>query len=69
MNGDRMTPPPVEAACLPRGRFGFAFGRRFFFLLIVGSLWVIPAFWNRAFLYGLLAWDAFLVLAAILDLL
>jgi uncharacterized protein (DUF58 family) len=69
VNGDRLTPPPVEAACVPRGHFGFAFGRRFFFLLIVGSLWVIPAFWNRTFLYGLLAWDAFLIVVACIDLL
>jgi len=69
VNGERLTPHPAEAVCAPRGRFGFAFGRRFFFLLIVGSLWVIPAFWNRTFLYGLFAWDAFLVVAALIDLL
>jgi uncharacterized protein (DUF58 family) len=69
VNGDRLTPAPIEAVCKPRGHFGFAFGSRFFFLLIVGSLWVIPAFWNRTFLYGLLAWDGFLVLVAVIDLL
>ena len=52
----------------PRGRFGIAFGERFFVLLLAGLLWIGPLFWNRQFIYGLLAWDTILLLAWFLDL-
>src|SRR5215469_2876070 len=66
---DAIVPDAVSAVCQPAGRFGFAFGRRFFFLLFVGILWAIPAFWNPRFLLVLAAWDAFTLFAWILDLL
>ena len=45
-----------------------AFGDRFFVLLLAGLLWIGPLFWNRQFIYGLLAWDTILLLAWFLDL-
>ncbi|HEY6251922.1 MAG TPA: DUF58 domain-containing protein [Candidatus Angelobacter sp.] len=64
-----LAPEAVSAICRPAGRFGFAFSRRFFFLLFVGILWAIPAFWNTRFLLIMAAWDAFAVIAWIMDLL
>ncbi len=60
---------PVARPADPLGRMSFAFGRRFFFLLALGGLWLIPAFWNREFLYGILLWDAILLLGWLADLL
>ena len=63
MNENILVPPPVTAACQARGRFGFGFGRRFFFLFVCGLLWIIPGFWNRTFLYAVAAWDCLLLVA------
>jgi len=62
-----LVPATMSAPCLPRGRLGFGFGRRFFFLFLCGMLWIIPGFWNRTFLYGVAAWDCLLALAWIAD--
>jgi uncharacterized protein (DUF58 family) len=64
-----LAPETVSAPCRPAGRFGFGFGRRFFFLMLLGVLWVIPAFWNLRFLWVIAAWDAFAVIAWALDFL
>ena len=63
-----LAPEPISAPCQRAGRLGFAFGRRFFFLLLVGALWTIPAFWNPRFLLIMAAWDACIILAWLLDL-
>ncbi|MFI5109018.1 MAG: DUF58 domain-containing protein [Terriglobales bacterium] len=67
MNETILVPATVAAPCLARGRLGFGFGRRFFFLFLCGLLWIIPGFWNRTFLYGVAAWDCLLLLAWITD--
>jgi len=46
----------------PAGRIPFAFGRRFFFLLLIGLAWIAPAWRQPKFLYAMAAWDL-LVLA------
>ena len=63
-----LAPSVVSAACTPAGRMGIAFGRRFFLLMLLGVLWVIPAFWDRRFLLIIAAWDALVILAWIVDL-
>src|SRR5215469_11343623 len=68
MKSHALVPEPVSAICQRAGRFGFAFGRRFFFLLFVGALWAIPAFWKPRFLLIMAAWDACVVIAWLLDL-
>jgi uncharacterized protein (DUF58 family) len=45
------------------------FGRRFFGLLLLGLVWAVPGFWSRTFLWGMLAWDAVVLIAFIGDLL
>ena len=36
-------PPPVRARARPHSRFPVAFGPRFFLLLLVGLVWLGPA--------------------------
>jgi uncharacterized protein (DUF58 family) len=59
--------PPVEAPAAPRGRFGAGAGPRLLLLAGVGLAWIIPALWNRTFLYAMLLWDVLLLLAFLAD--
>src|SRR5262249_169107 len=63
-----LAPGARRARAVAPRRFGFAFGDRFFVLLLAGLLWIGPLFWNRQFLYGLLAWDLALLIAWLADL-
>jgi len=62
-----LEPPPIEAAANPRGRIGGGAGPRFFLLTGAGLAWIIPALWNRTFLYAMLLWDALLLVAFLAD--
>lgn len=64
----RLAPPEVSARARPHGRLPFAFGERFFVLLLVGLVWVGPAFWRVSMLYGMLAWDLLLLAVWWMDL-
>ncbi|MGO9405570.1 MAG: DUF58 domain-containing protein [Terriglobales bacterium] len=63
-----LVPVEVEAAAHSYKRFGMAFGDRFFTLLLLGLVWLIPAFVNLRFVYALLAWDVLVVMVWIADL-
>lgn len=52
-----------------RGRFGIAFGRRFFLLLFVGLVWIAPAWRDARFLYALAIWDIAVIFVWLWDLL
>jgi len=67
-HGHTMIPPEARAPAHRRGRFGFAFGRRFFFLLALGMVWIGPAFAQPRFLYAMLAWDLLVLIAWAIDL-
>lgn len=69
MSFTALLPETIAAATVSHGRFGVAFGRRFFILLIAGLAWLGPAFLDSRFLYGMLAWDALLLAACVADLL
>lgn len=64
----RLVPPETEAPTQAYKRLGVAFGDRFFMLLFVGLVWLGPAFFDFRFIWAMLAWDAFVVLAWLLDL-
>lgn len=64
-----LAPETVSATCQPTGRLGVAFGRRFIFLMILGVLWAIPAFWEKRFLLIMAGWDACVMMAWLIDLL
>ena len=61
-----LVPAPVSARAL-RSRRGIGFGQRFFLLLALGLIWVMPMFWAKEFGYGLLAWDALLLVGWMFD--
>jgi uncharacterized protein (DUF58 family) len=63
-----LIPAQVEAATHSYKRVGVAFGDRFFALLLLGLLWIVPAFVDLRFVYALLAWDGLVVLAWFADL-
>jgi uncharacterized protein (DUF58 family) len=62
-----LEPSPVEAPAAPRGRFGGGAGPRLLLLAGVGLAWIIPALWNRSFLWAMLLWDGLLLLAFLGD--
>jgi uncharacterized protein (DUF58 family) len=58
-----------EGRGLPFKRAGVAFASRFFFLLLTGLIWLVPAFSDERFVYAMFSWDVLLLLAWLLDLL
>jgi len=63
-----LVPAQIEAATQAYKRLGVAFGDRFFTLLLLGLVWIVPAFFDLRFVYALLAWDSLVVLAWLGDL-
>jgi uncharacterized protein (DUF58 family) len=64
----QLVPSTRTARALPARRFGAAFGRRFYFYLLVGLVWLGPMWFDRRYAWGLLAWNALLALVWALDL-
>ena len=67
-NPASLIPAPVEGQAHPFKRVGFAFGNRFFFLLLVGLIWLVPAFADKRFVAAMVVWDVLLFIAWLLDL-
>jgi uncharacterized protein (DUF58 family) len=67
--GSQLAPAAIGARGRAPGRISFAFGRRFFLLLLIGMVWIGPAWSNPRFLFAMLAWDATVLSAWILDFL
>src|SRR5580693_12665 len=65
----RLVPSNVSAVAVPRGRVGFGFGPRFFLLMMLGLVWLAPAWWDGRFFYAMLAWDVFVFMIWFWDLL
>jgi uncharacterized protein (DUF58 family) len=63
-----MVPTPVGSQARKSGRFGAAFGSRFFLFLLMGLVWLGPAWWDRRFLAAMLLWDLFGVAVWAVDL-
>ena len=63
----RLVPPTVSARAANSGRWPAAFGPRFFLGLVLGLVWMGPAWWDRRFAAAMLGWDALLVVAWFLD--
>jgi uncharacterized protein (DUF58 family) len=62
-------PPRVAARLASLGKIPFGFGPRFFIALLIGLLWVIPAWWAPQLVAGLYLWDGLVVAVFLLDLL
>jgi uncharacterized protein (DUF58 family) len=67
-NLESLVPDGVESPARAYKRVGVAFGRRFFLLLLIGLIWLGPAFVHLRFIYAMLAWDGLVLLAWISDL-
>lgn len=68
MSDETLIPVPVSARARAKGRIGVAFGRRFFQLLLLGLVWLAPAFVQPRFVYAMLAWDLLVLVAWAIDL-
>ncbi len=64
----QLAPAPVGARGKAKGRFGVAFGRRFFLLLLIGLVWIGPAWANSKYLLAMALWDFLVLLLWAMDL-
>lgn len=64
----QLIPPAVRSHTKAVERFPFAFASRFFLLLLIGLVWIGPAWSDRRYLYALAAWDAAVIAAWAWDL-
>jgi uncharacterized protein (DUF58 family) len=56
-------PVAVEARARPLGWLPFGFGRRFFVGLLIGLVWLVPAWWSPRFTAAMFLWDLLLLVA------
>ncbi len=63
-----LIPQPVRGPAVQTKRFPFGFSRRFFLVMLLGILWLAPAFWDARFVWMLAAWDLGALLAWAIDL-
>ncbi|MGZ4815865.1 MAG: DUF58 domain-containing protein [Terriglobales bacterium] len=62
-----LAPNAVRARAHPHGRFGYGIGRRGLFLALLGLAWIIPAFWDKTFIYAIAIFDGILTIAMLVD--
>ena len=63
-----LIPAGIEARMHSHGRLPFAFGTRFFVALLLGLIWLVPAWWSPPLIAAMFLWDALLVAAWLFDL-
>jgi uncharacterized protein (DUF58 family) len=63
-----LIPQEMRGFGKPAKRVSFAFGRRFFLLLIIGLIWLGPAWSDSRYLYALALWDVAILAIWIWDL-
>ena len=54
---------------LARARLPFAFGTRFFVALLLGLIWLVPAWWSPRLIAAMFLWDAVVLAVWLFDLL
>ncbi|MGB2626330.1 MAG: DUF58 domain-containing protein [Candidatus Acidiferrum sp.] len=70
MNTSRpLIPPRIANRARPFSRVPFGFGPRFFVVLLLGFLWLVPAWWFPRLVAALFVWDALAFVAFGFDLL
>lgn len=60
-------PTPVSAVCERRRRWSFGLTPRSVGLLLLGFVWLVPGLWDWRLAYAMPAWDALVLLFALLD--
>ena len=69
MNVQRpLVPETVAARAHAFGRLPFAFGPRFFLGLLLGFLWIVPAWWSPRLIVMMFLWDALVLAGFIIEL-
>ena len=63
-----LVPPEVVALGRSQGRLSFGVGPRFFVALLLGFLWLVPAWWSPRIIAALILWDVLVLLAFATDL-
>ncbi|HVW08410.1 MAG TPA: DUF58 domain-containing protein [Bryobacteraceae bacterium] len=63
-----MTPAAQSSALRAKGRLAFTFGPRFFPALLLGLIWLIPAWRDSRFVAAMFLWDGLVLLAWFVDL-
>src|SRR5262245_60636630 len=58
----QLIPAETRGFGKPAGKISFAFGRRFYLLLLIGLVWLGPAWSERRFLLAMVLWDIALLL-------
>ena len=64
----RLIPLTMSTPAASGRRWPAAFQSRFFLALLLGLVWMGPAWWNRRILYALPLWDGAVILAWAIDL-
>jgi uncharacterized protein (DUF58 family) len=62
-----MVAKPARSPAAAVRRFSFGFTQRTLLLLLMGTLWFMPAFFVRGFVWGVVVWDATVLLFALID--
>jgi len=65
----QLIPPESAARAIRFGRVPFGFGPRFFVVLLLGLLWLVPAWWSPRLIAAMFLWDALAVVAFVADFL
>src|SRR5207245_5615944 len=63
----KLVPETVTARAASRSELGGAFGPRFFLGLVLGLVWLGPAWLDIRFIYAMALWDALMLLAWFAD--
>jgi uncharacterized protein (DUF58 family) len=70
MNSSRpLVPPEATSRARSLGRVPFGFGPRFFVMLLLGLLWLVPAWWAPRFVFAMILWDLLALAGFTVDLL
>lgn len=68
MTGAPLAPVSIAAEAKGFGRLPFAFGPKFFIALLIGLVWIVPAWWEPRAMWGMAAWDALVLALWLIDL-
>ena len=63
-----LIPVEIGARARPLGWLPFGFGPRFFVMLLLGLVWLVPAWWSPRLIGAMFLWDVATILAFVSDL-
>jgi hypothetical protein len=63
-----LVPPEISGRAKPFGRIPLGFGPRFFVVVFLGLLWLVPAWWIPRLVGAMVLWDVLAVVACAIDL-